>query len=187
MEKYIEEYQTKLSQDDSEFSAHGWLSSDSLLKYLVVTPGQLEALRFFKLSGGALAKIVFEIGGAEMYQFDHIPIDHDVLMVWNLLSEEQKLKEPFEARVDLQKLALLLEYGEFVLPVERLVKKAVEFKTRFSHGGSPIVSADVALGMLIQLRAIEINARYVAHLPHGDDTYFDYYPGDMYYLNAVME
>src|SRR4030067_2005894 len=98
MEKYIEEYQTKLDQDGLEFSEDGPFSSDSLLKYLVATPGQLEALRFFKLSGGARAKIGFEIGGAEMYHFESNPIVRDVLIVWNLLSEEPKLKEPLHAQ-----------------------------------------------------------------------------------------
>lgn len=188
-QEFVSQYRNQITKLDVHFKADlddldQGLSVASLEQFLDSKPGMLEALTIFRMSGENLANIVEAIGGAEMYEFTEIPLLEDI----RTLASRWEIEPGTEPDVD---------QGEIkVDSVRQWMRKrgvgeveAARFAKFWAERGNPLekVAMDFALGGIILARHIETLQGYNYMLPGGDDTYFDYYPGEMYYYSAVVD
>jgi len=141
------------------------LTPEALGLFLDENPELISIMEIFKLGPDNLATIVTEIGGAEIYDFDSI---------WLF----QILKEV---------VGCIPTWGENqpeVYDIETSVNNPGY--PVYQNGTQNMMSAEALLGMKIHEKIKESLESYIKHPPSGDDTYFDYYPGEMSYNMAVL-
>ena len=190
--QFVTEYRTKIVEMDAHFvdlidstdEDDEGFSAPNLAKFLDANQGMLEALTDFRMSGANLAEIVEAIGGAEMYEFSQIPLLEDIRTLRSWLIPRYGA-EPIAQIEDAEiEVALIRQWMKERGIDEVEVNRFAGFwvGTEYNHE----VTVDQALGGIIHARQIATLQNYNHKLAGGDDTYFDYYPGEMFYSMAVM-
>jgi len=184
MKEFIDGYKDELIAEgvgaEHDLEEVGELNPAGLRVYLESNALTLEAMRYFKLDPKNLAKIVVSIGGAERYEFNGVELLADMVMARKHMVSASVTDPTMDSVIlkDFLDDARKIFEGTVALPsIEKL--GTLEWM-------GPQISVDTALGMMIQCRAMISHAGYIELLPGGDDTYFDYYPGEMDYQAAVM-
>ena len=128
----------------------------------------------FDLQPESLAKIIDAIGGAEYYSFNHI----NLLKMLRYLHPFRQGGHAHEEGLTLLELDSIGEkiFGDDWKHIPR---------TQLYHGDH--LALDKALGHLIHAEHFIFLKDTLINPPSGDDTYFDYYPGSLYYFQAITE
>ena len=108
----------------------------------------------------------------------------DMMEIYKILDPEQKLLEVYNATVTVEALDNILAKIGCHIPANEMMTIT---RKPWKDGAVLYIGLDYALGLLIQIRQMKVHESYIRMLPGGDDTYFDYYPGDMFYMTAVMD
>jgi len=149
----------------------------------VKEPTLIDALIAFDLKPENLATIIDSIGGAEYYEFNHIR-----LIKWLLALYEYHAKGTDLHSQDIPYLLVtqLLE-REFLPEQIKLLPPIPQWRITNHHNNDPSLSMDIALGHLIHAEHFFFLHDTLHVPPSGDDTYFDYYPGAIFYFHAITE
>jgi len=165
----------------------GGVGSMCLAKFLGENENMLEALEYFSLRPGSLAKIVTEIGGAEIYRFEQMELLEDIRQLYHaVVLLGLGLLEACDAMMSAESFRAVV-HGRLREELEYLGLSADDLERDRPYLKENGTSADKVLGAMIHLRHATLLKHYIGRGPSGDDTYFDYYPGEMYYHMAIME
>lgn len=166
--------------------ADGGYTPADLRKFFAQRPQMQAAFNQFHLRPTALAKLVGAIGGAEIYNFGHMDVLTDMHCLHCLLTAREAVTPPPDqpqiTRTQLRTLCADLD----ITKRPDQIMSADWIKPR-DNQPDVMVDADIALGTLIHLRQAQMVTELVSDPPSGDDTYFDYYPGECEYHIAVMQ
>jgi hypothetical protein len=201
-EQFVAEYRNRIVELNAFFAddidstdEDRGLSAPNLINALEAEDGLVDVLTAFRLSGKNLADIVHAIGGSEMYEFYDISLLEDIRLLGVMILRENGIPSEGEIGADYGWLTDHLSQVQIpVAVVRRWMKErgiaeveADRFASFWDHQEHYAVSVDIALGGIIHARHIITLQSYNCMLPGGDDTYYDYYPGDMLYYSAVMD
>ncbi len=173
-------YHAGVVDDDVE---DGGVGPMCLAKFLGENENMLEALEYFSLSPENLVKIVTEIGGAEIYRFEQMELLEDIRQLYLAPTE---VAPAYVAMMSAESFRAVV-HGRLREELEYLGLSADDLERDRPFLKENGMSADKVLGAMIHIRHAVLLKSYIGQGPSGDDTYFDYYPGEMYYYIAIME
>jgi len=136
-----------------------------------------DALIYFELGPENLADIIGSIGGGEYYTWDHINILKAMIDFYPHVTKEEKPYNTIIPWTIVQKS--INDIFEFT--------KAPQLNTNSLdiQNGHAYITADRAIGHAIHMEHFIFLHHQLSWVPTGDDTYFDYYPGDLDYFNSL--
>lgn len=174
-EDYLRNYHEGLRERDLEvYLDDDELAPKALKLFWDKAPEMFDAMVAFDLDPRALVTIIYEFGGSELiYKFEDLPLfwfiyDLYKEIKWDLIEP----KEVHECYVKIHDL-MAIEHSR------------LGSISDIDYFGQDRITADRALGHLVHLWHIRVLTEWVQKPPTGDDSYFDYYPGDILGLNAI--
>lgn len=144
-----------------------WLDQDSKRRLI---------LEFFHLGPKDLANITNQIGGAKYYEFNHLIFLQGILLLY-----------PYKGMGDAHEYYISYnQLREITMKLFRILHFNIP-KIKPLYPNDRSITLDLALGFIIQAEQFLFHKEYLEYPPSGDDTYFDYYPGAIFYFNAINE
>jgi len=147
---------------------HGW-SSRCLKEFMDDNPDMIKMFNFFNLKPCHMISIVLGVGGAEISSFDCIYL-FDVMK--EVVEKIPDWKDFMDGTQD---------------PAEILTNEIHPGLRDSKWGGThQLMEAEELLGQKIHIAFRDCLQSHIDWPPTGDDTYFDYYPGDMEFHMAIL-
>jgi hypothetical protein len=175
-EEYIKTYSQYVDSAVNECYGDGDdLCAGCLSDWLDEDSKRIDILNAFDLGPKSLAEIISAIGGAEFYEFDHLNF---LLGLIHLYPYMQGAGHAHEEGID---------YPELKEIIKKLFPKEYQHIPELDSHTYQSISLDRAIGYIIQAEQYLYHRDYLTWPPSGDDTYFDYYPGTLFYFGAINE
>ena len=152
------------------------LSHYELQDFLFHPEDRFDAFIAFSLTPEWLAKIVTDIGGAEFYNWEHLLFIRAICLLNQYLDPHTF---PYNGEIPLKTL--------WEIMAKLFTKDQMAIIPPIVTWYGETISIDRALGHILHAEQMIYLMDKLTCPPSGDDEYFDYYPGTLFYFSTIND